>query len=296
MDEPLSTIWHFEVVRIGNQPVLVSQCVVALLIVVIGLWLARRASRLLVRRLMRLPGVKPNAAAVIEKLVFYVLVLVVVAIALQTVSIPISAFAVLGGAFAIGLGFGAQNLFNNFISGLILIIEQPIRVGDLIEIDSQQGHVEDIGTRCTRIRRSDGVDLLIPNSRLLENTVTNWTFSDRKIRTSITVGVDYGSPTRRVAEILERAVREHPLVLKDDPVSVLFEEFGSDALVFVVHFWTMIESEMELRVVRSDIRFKIEESCRDTRVGIVFPQRQIRLEASRPLEIKVLGASDSGGP
>jgi potassium-dependent mechanosensitive channel len=105
-----TSFWRFEVVRIGNQPVLVGQCVLALAILLVGLWLARRASRLIVRRVARLPGIKPNAVGVIEKLVFYVLVLVVVAVALQTVNIPISAFAVLGGAFAIGLGFGAQNL------------------------------------------------------------------------------------------------------------------------------------------------------------------------------------------
>src|SRR5687768_17260441 len=115
MMEVLPSIWRFEVARIGDQPVLVSQCVIALFILLVGVWLARRASRVLVARVARLPGVKPNAVAAIEKLVFYGLVLVVGAIALQTVSIPVSAFAVLGGAFAIGLGFGAQTLFNNFI-------------------------------------------------------------------------------------------------------------------------------------------------------------------------------------
>src|SRR5713101_4068996 len=99
MQELFSAFWHFEVVRIGDKPVLVSQCVVALLIVLLGLWLARRVSRLIVRRLALLPGVKPNAVAAIEKLIFYVLDLAVIAVALETVSIPISAFAVLGGAF-----------------------------------------------------------------------------------------------------------------------------------------------------------------------------------------------------
>ncbi len=123
MMELFAKLWRFEVARIGDQPVLVSQCVIALFILLVGVLIARRASRLIVRRLAKLPGVKPNAVTAIEKLVFYSLVLVVAAIALQTVSIPVSAFAVLGGAFAIGLGFGAQNLFNNFISGLILILE-----------------------------------------------------------------------------------------------------------------------------------------------------------------------------
>ena len=182
MNEIFSTFWRFEVVRIGDQPVRVSQIVLALLIVLAGLWFARRVSRLLVRRLATLPGVKANAIAAIEKLVYYALVVGIVAIALQMVSIPISAFAVLGGAFAIGLGFGAQNLFNNFMSGLILIIEQPIRIDDLIEVESQRGIVVDVGARCTRMRRDDGVDLMVPNSRLLENTVINWTLADPRIR------------------------------------------------------------------------------------------------------------------
>jgi len=291
MQEIFSAFWRFEVVRIGDKPVLVSQCVVALLIVLFGFWLARRASRLIVRRLALLPGVKPNAVAAIEKLVFYVLDLAVVAVALQTVSIPISAFAVLGGAFAIGLGFGAQNLFNNFMSGLILIIEQPIRVGDLIEVESQQGRVQDVGARCTRIRRADGVDLLVPNSRLLENTVVNWTLSDRRIRTSIAVGVEYGSPTGKVAEILERSVREHPRVLRHEPVTVLFEDFGADALAFQVHFWTEIDAETELRSIRSDIRFKIDERCREAEIVLAFRQHDVHLEATRPLEVRVLPAS-----
>jgi small-conductance mechanosensitive channel len=291
VNELLSRFWRLEVVRIGDQPVQVSQCVVALLIVVVGLWLARRASRLLVRRLLALPGIKPNALVAVEKLVFYVLALVVVAVALQTVNIPISAFAVLGGAVAIGLGFGAQNLFNNFISGLILIIERPIRVGDLIEVESHRGHVQDVGARCTRIRRGDGVDLLVPNSRLLESTVINWTLSDRRIQTSIRVGFAYGSPARRAAEVLEQSVRSHAGVLRDEEVTVLFEQFGDNALLFVVQFWTEMESEDEKQRIESDIRFEIEERCREAGLTMAFPQRDVHLDIVKPLEVRLLTPS-----
>jgi potassium-dependent mechanosensitive channel len=282
-----ASFWRFEVVRIGNQPVLVGQCVLALAIFLVGLWLARRASRLIVRRVARLPGIKPNAVGVIEKLVFYVLVLVVVAVALQTVNIPISAFAVLGGAFAIGLGFGAQNLFNNFISGLILIVEQPIRVGDLIELEGQRGNVQDIGARCTRIRRADGVDLLVPNSRLLENTVVNWTLSDRRLRTSVGVGVAYGSSVARTKEILTSSVRAHSDVLPE-PVVVLLEDFAADALLFRVYFWTEVESEMEERITESDIRCTIAERCGEAGITIAFPQRAVHLDSARPIDVRLI--------
>jgi small-conductance mechanosensitive channel len=168
--------------------------------VLAGLWFARRVSRLLVRRLATLPGVKANAIAAIEKLVYYALVLGIAAVALPTVNILISAFAVLGGAFAIGLGFGAQNLFNNFMSGLILIIEQPIRIDDLIEVESQRGIVVDVGARCTRMRRDDGVDLMVPNSRLLEK------YRDQlDARRSTHPDVDQGRLRVRLADATYRA-------------------------------------------------------------------------------------------
>jgi potassium-dependent mechanosensitive channel len=288
MTDPFSSIWRFEVARIGDQPVLVSQCVIALLILVIGVWLARRASRVIVGRLAKLPGVKPNAVAAIEKLVFYGLVLVVAAIALQTVSIPVSAFAVLGGAFAIGLGFGAQTLFNNFISGLILILEQPIRVGDVIEIEGQRGRVEDVGARCTRIRRADGVDLLVPNSKLLENHVINWTLGDRRMRTEVKVGVAYGSDVSKVVEILDGSVRDCPRVLHDvDPI-VVFEDFGADALLFAVEFWVEVEDDVDDDVwARSDVRFKIEARCRAAGIDLPFPQRHVHLDTARPLDVRL---------
>jgi potassium-dependent mechanosensitive channel len=288
MTELFATVWRFEVARIGDQPVLVSQCVIALFILLVGVFLARRVSRLIVARVARLPGVKPNAAATIEKLVFYGLVLVVAAIALQTVSIPVSAFAVLGGAFAIGLGFGAQTLFNNFISGLILILEQPIRVGDVIEIEGQRGRVEDVGARCTRIRRADGVDLLVPNSKLLENNVVNWTLGDRRMRTEVKVGVAYDSDVRKVAEILEGSVRACPRVLQDVAPIIVFEDFGADALLFAVEFWVDVEDDVDDDVwARSDVRFEIDARCRAAGIEIAFPQRDLHLHTAKPLDVRV---------
>lgn len=287
MNELLPQIWHFELFRIGRQPVEVSQCAVALGIVCLGFWLARRVSRLLVGRLAKLPGMNASAVGAIEKLVYYVLLVAVLAVALQTVSIPISAFAVLGGALAIGLGFGAQNLFNNFISGLILLIERPIRAGDLIEVEGQHGHVEEIGARCTRVRRVDGIDMLVPNSRLLENTVTNWTLSDRRVQTSITVRVDYGSNGRHVALVLEKTAREHPRVLRDSPVTVFFEDFASDALVFAVYFWAEIQSSFELRSIASDLRLAVDDACRTEGIAIAVPGHDVRLETKQPIRVTV---------
>jgi len=203
-------------------------------------------------------------------------------------------FAFLGGAVAIGLGFGAQNLFNNFISGLILTFERTIRIGDLIELGEHLGLVEHIGNRCTRVKRTDGVDVLIPNSSLLENNVINWTLSDRRVRTSVVVGVIYGSPTDVVARLIRQAVDESDRVLKDPEPVVAFQDFGDNALVFETFFWTEVGSAMELRLIRSGIRFRIDALFREADLVIAFPQRDVHLDTVKPLEVRMVPGADGG--
>ena len=138
----------------------------------------------------------------------YVLGIVILAFTtLDLLNVPLTAFAFVSGAIAIGVGFGAQNIINNFISGWILIWERPIRINDFIEIGDTTGTVEQINTRSTRIRRTDGVHLLVPNSQLLENTVVNWTLLDRMLRCVVRVGVAYGSDVDKVKEILEKMTK-----------------------------------------------------------------------------------------
>ena len=143
--------------------------------------------------------------------------------------------------------------------------------------------MEAINTRSTRIRRVDGVHLLIPNSQLLENTVVNWTLMDNVTRTSVRVGVAYGSPVRRVAELLEQAAVEQPGLLNDPKPQVFFEDFGDNALVFDVFFWVLADSEKNLRTIRSDIRFRIDELFSAAGIVIAFPQRDVHLDGTLKL-------------
>ena len=192
--------------------------------------------------------------------VFFVLAIVILLITtLELLNVPITAFAFVSGAVAIGVGFGAQNIINNFISGWILMWERPIRIGDFLEVDTAKGTVEAINTRSTRIRRVDGVHLLIPNSQLLENTVVNWTLVDRTMRTSVRVGAAYGSPAPQVAKLIMQATQEQPEALDDPMPVVLFEDFGDNALIFDVYFWVHATADRDLRLIRSNIRFRIYE-------------------------------------
>jgi small-conductance mechanosensitive channel len=217
--------------------------------------------------------------------------------AMSLLRIPLTAFAFISGAVAIGVGFGAQNIVNNFISSWILMSERPVRIDDFVEIDNSAGVVEMIGNRSTRIRRVDGVHMLVPNSQMLERIVVNWTLIDKRIRSMVRVGVAYGSPVRRVAELIRQAVVENPNVLTDREPVVVFEDFGDNALIFDVYFWAELSCQREQRQIRSEVRFRIDELFRDNDIVIAFPQRDVRLGNLAPLEVRVLNDArddDSG--
>ena len=184
----------------GGQSVDVGQIALVIVLVVFGYFVGRLVGYLLGRRLAT-TRLRPDVVFILKRIAFFTILVLVVISALGLLGIPITAFAFATGAIAIGVGFGAQNIINNFISGWILMAERPIRIGDFIELDGAYGTVEQVGNRSTRIRRTDGVHMLVPNSHLLERTVTNWTLIDLEIRSDVRVGVAYGSPVRKVAEL-----------------------------------------------------------------------------------------------
>ena len=190
--ETLKAIWNFELFSIGGAAVLVSQLVLVLIVIVGGYVVSKLIERFTQKRLAE-TELRADAAYLLQRIIFYTLIVVVAMTALALLNVPLAAFAFVSGAVAIGVGFGAQNIINNFISGWILLMERPIRIGDFIEIDNSMGVVERIGNRSTRILRTDGVHMMIPNSQLLERVVVNWTLVDKRIRTIVRVGVAYGS-------------------------------------------------------------------------------------------------------
>ena len=170
MPDNLGQIWHYPLVQFADGDALSpAQITMAVIVFIVGLLLARAAARIVARNLAR-ADIAADAVSTAQKLVFLVLMVVVFITSLRLLHIPITALTFLSGAIAIGIGFGAQNIINNFISGWILISERPVRIGDFVEIEGSKGVVEDIGNRCTRIKRVDGVHLLVPNSAMLERT------------------------------------------------------------------------------------------------------------------------------
>jgi small-conductance mechanosensitive channel len=256
MLDEIKEIWGFVLATTPDgSAVTIGQIVSVILLVVVGYLGSRLIGYLLGRRLSS-TSLRPDIIYILQRIAFFVLIVFVAMTALSLLGIPLTAFAFATGAIAIGVGFGAQNIINNFISGWILMAERPIRIGDFIEIDNTYGAVEIIGNRSTRIRRTDGVHLLVPNSQLLERTVVNWTLIDREVRTTVRVGVAYGSPVVKVAELIMQAVKEQPETKAQPHPSVVFEDFGDSALVFDAYFWCDVGGEKFLREIRSAIRLR----------------------------------------
>lgn len=294
MADQFSEIWNFVLVgSAGGQAVTVGKLIIVLLLLVAG-YLASRVVGYLLRRRLATTRLRPDVVYTIERIAFFIILVLVFLTALSLLGVPLTAFAFATGAIAIGVGFGAQNIINNFISGWILMAERPIRIDDFVEIDNAMGIVERIGNRSTRIRRTDGVHMLVPNSHLLERTVINWTLVDRLIRTSLRVGVGYGSPVEKVADLILQAVNAQVEVKRKPGASVVFEDFGDNALIFDAYFWCDVTGERFLREIRSDIRFRISAFFQQNGIVIAFPQRDVHVDSRSPLQVRIMdqGSSD----
>jgi len=285
------SIWEKSLFTLSDgHAIRVSQVALALIFLIAGFLLVSVFTKILSRKLLQ-RQVPEAAVHLAEKVIFYLLVIAVVFSSLRILEIPLTVFAFLGGALAIGAGFGTQNILNNLISGWILTIERPVRVGDLVEIDGVIGRVAAMKGRCTRIRRTDGIDLLVPNSLLLERVLTNWTLTDKEIRTTVRVGVRYGSPTDQVAALIARAAQENEEILKRPEPIVIFEDFADSALIFDIYFWCVAETDMKLRQVRSALRFHIDELFREADIVIAYPQQDIHLDTENTLDVRIVGDS-----
>jgi hypothetical protein len=203
--------WTYKFYESSDEKVNLSLkvIVVGLLLIFIGHIIARRLSTWLGGSVFRRLGLPPATAAPLQKIAYYAMFGVFALSSLSSVGLKPDALTFLGGALAIGIGFGSQNVMNNFISGLILLIERPIRVGDVIQIDGHSGKVSEIGARSTRITTGSNLEVIIPNSTFLQGNVVNWTLSDDMISSKVVVGVAYGSPARDVARLLKQAAEEH---------------------------------------------------------------------------------------
>lgn len=275
---------------IGDKfDVTLLQLLLAVLFVIIAIVASHYIAKLITRKVLGRLRLAEDNLVIFKRLIFFILLGIIIITALSFLNVPLTAFAFLSGAVVIGIGFGAKTVMENFISGWVLMSERAVRINDIIEFDNELGTVVEVRNRSTMIRRIDGAHMVIPNSSLLQANLVNWTLIDPNIRSSIKVGVAYGSDVEKVREVLESILKESEEVLDDPEAAVIFEEFSDNALTFEVWFWANVKSIKNLRIIRSDLRFTINKMFKDAGIVIAFPQRDLhfKFDSEEGLPVKL---------
>ena len=234
--------------------------------------LARRALEPVYKR----RGVDQGVQYALSRLLHYAILAIGAFLALENLGISLTALAGVGAVLAVGIGFGLQNIAQNFVSGLILLLERPVKQGDYVEVGGVSGTVRQIHSRATVVTTLDGVDIIVPNGQFITEQVVNQTFDNARVRAWVEVGVAYGSDTALVEQTLLQVAADHDGVLKDPPPVVLFREFGESSLDFALLIW--LADPRRKPKTTSEVRFAVDAAFRAAGIQIPFPQRDLHLK------------------
>lgn len=286
---PIQILWKYKLFTVAGIDIHLGNLFLALVVLLLAGKISRLIVKIINRRLI-VPFVEEKASqTTYQTFAFYGALAGIVTLALTIVGIPLTVFTVFGGALAIGVGFGSQNIVNNFISGVILLVEQPIKVGDVVELDTISGTILSIGTRSTKIKNIDNKIYVVPNSFFLEKSVLNWTYeTSSTVRTTIDFGVAYGTDVDMVENHCMHILLNTEGVEQDPLPLVLFENFGDSNLGFQLVFYCDLNKISALPKVKSAIRFEVNRKFKEAKIEMAFPQRDMNLKVDRPLSVKVL--------
>jgi len=255
--------------------------VIALIVLFASFFIARYVKTLIETKVFLKLRIERGLKQTFSTLIRYIIISIAILIGLNLAGIPLRSLAFFAGAFGIGIGFGMQNIISNFISGIILLFERPMRVGDVITLeDGTLGTIERISTRSTTIITPDNVSLTVPNSKFVESKITNWSLPQPHMRGKVTVGVAYGSDTALVKKCLLEVAQQNPKVRKYPEPFVRFNEFGDSALIFDLFFWG--DDAGARWFAMSELNFSIDEVFRKNNIEIAFPQRDIHIRSMAP--------------
>jgi small-conductance mechanosensitive channel len=277
----------------GKRGVTIAKVVSALALLIIGWFISSKCTRMFFRHAVKRYDMPEGGALLARRWSLALIFVILLLTSLHLVRIPLTAFAFLGGAIVIGVGFGIQDLMKNLISGLMMLAERPFRIGDLIDVGGVRGRVTSIGIRSSTIRDVTGIETLVPNSTFVEKNVTNWTYSTQQVRYTVSVGVAYGSNIALVKEQLLQAATRHGVVLKKPEPVVTLDDFGTDALVFGLYYWLKLDSTADPRIISSDLRIMIEKLLHAEGITISFPQRDIHIDSVKPLRVEIVEEAQS---
>ena len=276
---PITGIFTTTIFSIGETQINLFSIIVLITSIIGVIFFANRLKNFLVNRILtKSKKIDVGIAQTIGTMTKYVVLLIGFLIIVQTAGIDLSALGLAFGALGVGIGFGLQNITNNFISGLIILFERPIKVGDRIQVGDLDGDVVNIAARATTILTNDNISVIVPNSDFIDSQVINWSHNDRKVRFTFPVGVSYKEDPRFVRRLLLEVAQENNGVLTKPHPDVLFDAFDDSALLFYLVVWTKTYTERP-RVLKSQLYYAIFKKFRDNKVEIPFPQRDLHFKS-----------------
>ncbi len=272
--------------RIGETAVTLGSIGAAFLIIMLTIVASKIVQHIIFKQLSKKEKLSKSVIYAMNRIIHYFFIVLGVLIASESMGIKLSSLAIIFGFLSVGIGFGLQNITSNFISGVILLIERPIGVGDFVTVSDHTAEVLSINMRSTTVRTLDYLTIIVPNSKFIEEEVINWTVDDPRIRIHCPVGVAYGSDEKKVRDVLIEVAHGKKMLLKQPKPEVRFLEFGDSSLNFDLLVWT--GNPENQKMLRSDINFAIAEAFRENDITIPFPQRDVHLYPSPALE-KLIG-------
>lgn len=297
MDESMEKLWghlrsvlDYPLADLGSHRLTLASLLFLAVLVVLVFVAEHLLRRQLIRRVLSHTHLEPSLQYAIGRITGYLFIVLGLYIALQMVGIDLGSLALVAGAIGVGLGFGLQNIISNFVSGLILLAERPIALGDRVEVDGVAGRVVQINLRSTTVVTNDNISIIVPNSSFISGKVVNWSHGDPKVRIRLPIGVAYGSDPEKVKRVLLEVAAAKREVLEQPAPAVYFDSFGDSAMNFELAVWT---SEMlsSPRRFRSDLNFSIEKALRENGIQIPFPQRDLHLRSGALVVSTVSGDS-----
>ena len=287
MNETLQVIWDFIVKAwttelFGADTVTIGGILLLVFLFASVIIVERILQRLLIRRFLSKTRLQPSLQYGLSRIFGYTLIAIGFYVAFQAVGFDHSSLAIVAASVGVGVGFGLQNIINNFVSGIIILAERPISIGDRIEVAGVAGRVTKIQLRSTTVVTNDNITMIVPNADFISNTVTNWSHGDPKVRIRVPVGVAYGSDLKLLQQLLLEAAGEHPKALRDPSPVVLFTEFGDNSLNFELGVWTQEMTAAPIHFT-SEMNFIIEQKLRENDIEIPFPQRDLHVRSGLPV-------------
>ncbi|MCG6118300.1 MAG: mechanosensitive ion channel [Aquimonas sp.] len=269
---------EYPLVSLGESQVTVWSLAYLLILIVVLVWLSRRVQRWLTAGPLFRSRLDEGARHAVGAIARYLILAIGLLVIVQTAGIDLTTLNVFAGAIGIGVGFGLQNVVSNFISGLIIMFERPIKVGDRIVVGNTEGNVVEIGARGTTVLDNDNIAVIVPNSMFITEEVVNWKYNDGLVRFKIALSVAYGSDVRRVEQVLLEVAAEDSDVLDQPAPAVRFIAFGDDGLQFELRAWsgTLVDRKGKLT---SQLNFRIYERFQEEGIQFPFPQRDLHLRS-----------------